>query len=222
MCHADGSRPPAPPGGDDGVVADAGELRLTAPDGTEFLAYQALPAHGTGAGVVIFPDMRGLHDFYRELADRFASVGVAALAIDYVTRTVADAPPAIDHLEAAGIQTIVTVGFCVGGAISWNQSALDTRVAGAIGFYGVPAEAAANIPAMRAPLLVLAAGADVLTSAEQARAFDRELTDHGVTHTFALYDGAPHSFFDGGFAEHADACADAWRRVLDFIAEVSR
>jgi carboxymethylenebutenolidase len=31
------------------------------------------------------------------------------------------------------------------------------------------------------------------------------------------YPGAPHSFFDRTFAEHEDACADAWRRVLGFM-----
>src|SRR5437899_502965 len=82
-------------------------------------------------------------------------------------------------------------------------------VIGAIGFYGRPVECAALIPEMRAALLVLAAGEDVLTSADEARRFDRELTEHGVPHTFVLYEGAPHSFFDGGLAEHAEAGADA-------------
>ena len=193
-----------------------GELQLG-----ELRGYQAVPAQRGAAAVVIFPDMRGLHRFYRELADRFASLGMAAVAIDYRTRTVADAGPAIDHLAAAGFDRIVTVGFCVGGAISWSQSAVDDRVAGAVGFYGVPAECRELIPEMRAPLLVLAAGEDALTPADEARRFDAELTEHGVPHTFVLYEGAPHSFFDGGFAEHAEASADAWRRVLAFIAEVA-
>jgi carboxymethylenebutenolidase len=215
MCYSDESRPPAPPG--EPAAVDAGDLKLG-----NVLAYQAVPVRPGAAAVVILPDMRGLHEFYRELADRFASVGIAAVAVDYDKRAVEDARPAVDHLSAAGYQKIVTVGFCLGGAISWAQSAVDSRVAGAIGFYGRPVECAALIPEMRVPLLVLAAGDDMLTSADEARAFDRELTEHGVRHTFVLYDGAPHSFFDGGSAEHAEASADAWRRVLDFIAEVDR
>ena len=31
------------------------------------------------------------------------------------------------------------------------------------------------------------------------------------------YEGAPHSFFDRTYEEHADACADAWRRILAFV-----
>lgn len=243
MCHKDGSRPPAPPGRA-GVIADVGGLRLTASDGSEFLAYQAVPANGNGTGVVILPDMRGLHDFYRDLARRFAEAGSAALAIDYYGRTAeddhrgagfdgfahvtrlvpdqvdADVRAGVDHVGVLlGVRSVFTVGFCVGGAISWRQSAVDDRVTGAIGFYGRPSECAALIPRMRAPLLVLAAGADALTPADEARRFDRELTRHGVPHTFVLYEGAPHSFFDGGLAGHAEAGADAWWRVLDFIAE---
>ena len=33
------------------------------------------------------------------------------------------------------------------------------------------------------------------------------------------YDGAPHSFFDRKQEQFADASADAWQRVLDFVAQ---
>ncbi len=35
----------------------------------------------------------------------------------------------------------------------------------------------------------------------------------------AVYDGAPHSFFDRAFAEHQEACADAWQQMLDFVGQ---
>jgi len=38
-----------------------------------------------------------------------------------------------------------------------------------------------------------------------------------VGHELVTYPGAPHSFFDRSFAEHADACDNAWRRVLSFL-----
>jgi carboxymethylenebutenolidase len=241
MCYGDEARPPSPPGS--AVATDESEIRLTASDGNVFLAYQATPSEqDMRAGVVILPDVRGLHGFYRDLARRFAEAGIAALAIDYYGRTAenddrgagfdgvahvrrlrpehieVDVRAAVDHLAEGGVRAIFTVGFCFGGAISWSQSAVDRWVAGAIGFYGRPAECRALIPRMRAPLLVLAAGDDALTPAEEAHQFDRELAEHGVEHTFVLYDGAPHSFFDGGLADHAAACADAWRRVLGFVS----
>ena len=36
-----------------------------------------------------------------------------------------------------------------------------------------------------------------------------------------IYEGAPHSFFDRGFAEWKEACDDAWRRMLAFIKKNS-
>lgn len=51
-------------------------------------------------------------------------------------------------------------------------------------------------------------------------AFDAALTGNGVPHEIHSYPGAPHSFFDRSFDEHAEASADAWRRVLDFLGNV--
>ena len=45
----------------------------------------------------------------------------------------------------------------------------------------------------------------------------RRSTAAGVEHEVVTYDGAPHSFFDRSYEEHADASADAWARVLAFI-----
>jgi carboxymethylenebutenolidase len=38
-----------------------------------------------------------------------------------------------------------------------------------------------------------------------------------VRHEQHVYPGAPHSFFDRKQTEFADASADAWRRVQDFV-----
>ena len=37
--------------------------------------------------MVVIPDVRGLHPYYKELADRFAEMGVDAVAIDFFART---------------------------------------------------------------------------------------------------------------------------------------
>src|SRR5207245_11758515 len=85
MCYADGARPPLPP-----IMGGAGDQRdlvLTAADGTRFLAYAARAGQPTGAGMVILPDARGLHPFYKALAQRFAEAGADAVAIDHLGRT---------------------------------------------------------------------------------------------------------------------------------------
>ena len=85
MCFDPDSRPPIPPIA--GGALDAREIELVSADGTRFAAYQAHAAEPTGAGIVILPDVRGLHAYYRELALRFAEHGVDAIAIDYFGRT---------------------------------------------------------------------------------------------------------------------------------------
>lgn len=90
MCHDPDSRPPiydAPL-----TSATGADLLLTAHDGTTFGAFQAHPGEASGVGVVVLPDVRGLHDFYRDLALRFAEVGHAALVIDYYGRSAGPEP----------------------------------------------------------------------------------------------------------------------------------
>src|SRR5207247_436485 len=81
------------------------EAILTSPDGTKFGAYLASVSRGD-AGVVIAPDVRGLHSFYEALAERFASAGVHAIAFDYFGRTArterrADDFDYLPHVRAA-------------------------------------------------------------------------------------------------------------------------
>src|SRR5579862_1102058 len=85
MCYDDDARPPLPPGADG--KASGEDIVLTTSDGVQFAAYIARPEHPARAQVLIYPDVRGLHQFYKELALRFAEVGITALAIDYFGRT---------------------------------------------------------------------------------------------------------------------------------------
>lgn len=241
MCYTDDARPPLPPVG--GAAANHGEMRLTAAGGTSLLAYFARAENPSAAGIVILPDVRGLHQFYRDLAVRFAEAGVDAVAIDYFGRILdhddrgedldwkslipsvtqegvaADTAAAIDHLrspDGGAVDRVFTVGFCFGGSNSWNQSAMQPGLSGAIGFYGQPARSQDLISRMRAPLLLLVAGQD-FTPAEAFQDFSRRLTDAGVSNQMHVYPDAPHSFFDRSFEQHREACDDAWRRILTMV-----
>src|SRR5207247_1156649 len=85
MCYRDDARPPLPP--ISGAAADHGDLVLTSSDGTQFDAYFARASQPTGAGMVVLPDVRGLHQFFQDLAQRFAEAGIDSVAIDYFART---------------------------------------------------------------------------------------------------------------------------------------
>jgi carboxymethylenebutenolidase len=195
--------------------------------------------------MVILPDVRGLHDFYRELAKRFAEAGVHAIAIDYFARTAgvdtprdegfeyrphvdqaqpetvdADARAAIEHLrspDGGSAQRIYTVGFCWGGSNSWRQSATQEGLAGAVGFYGIPSRVEEYAGRMRAPLLIFAAGQD-FTPVEVTEKFADDVRSQGGQATVQVYPNAPHSFFDRSFEQFHDECDDAWRRILEFVA----
>ncbi len=156
---------------------------------------------------------------------------------DHVAQTTfegvkADSAAAVEALRAAGAadRKVFTVGFCFGGSNSWHQAANGLGVAGAIGFYGHPAREfptgatplMERIGEIEAPILGLMGGADQGITPEIARAFDDALSAGGVEHEIVIYDGAPHSFFDRTYDEHAEACDDAWTRILDFVSSNSQ
>jgi carboxymethylenebutenolidase len=242
MCYPDDARPPLPP--ISGAASDQGDLVLTSSDGTRFGAYFARAAKPTGAGMIVLPDVRGLHPFYKELAQRYAEAGIDAVTIDYFGRTAgigerddafeymphvekttpetiaADAAAAMAYLKSkdgGAVKAIFTVGFCFGGSNSFNQSAFHPDLNGCIGFYGRPTRSEAFVSKMKAPLLVMIAGADAATPLEQAKEFVRKLEAAGVPVESHVYEGAPHSFFDRGYEQWKEACDDAWRRMLDFV-----
>jgi carboxymethylenebutenolidase len=137
-----------------------------------------------------------------------------------------DVRAAVEHLRSpagGGCEVVFSVGFCFGGRNSWLAAAGGHGLAGAIGFYGSNVERnGAPGPTQRAaefeaPVLALQAGDDANILPEHNAAFEDALTAAGVEHELVVYAGAPHSFFDRKFEEHADASADAWDRVLGFI-----
>jgi carboxymethylenebutenolidase len=246
MCYSDDARPPLPPVS--GAAADHGDLNLTSKDGTKFMAHFARASRPTGAGMVVMPDVRGLHQFFKELAERFAEAGIDSVAIDYFARTAetddrsdtfeymphvqqttmenisADVGAAMSYLRSSdggAAKSLFTVGFCFGGSASWNQSAFHPDLGGCIGFYGRPMRSQPFVSKMKAPLLVMVAGADAATTPEQSAEFKRELTKARVPHEQHVYPGAPHSFFDRTYEQWKDASEDAWRRMLDFVKKHS-
>jgi len=166
VCYDLDARPPLPP--IRGAAADAGQVTLTSADGTQIAAYAAKAAAAEAPGIVILPDVRGLHPFYEELALRFAEAGVHAVAIDYFGRTAdtahrgegfdfmshvartepatlnADAAAGVAYLRSAqggAAGRIYTVGFCFAGRLSSMQAAAGLGLAGVISFYGPPVDA---------------------------------------------------------------------------------
>lgn len=157
MCYDGNARPPEPPG--ERGAATGKDLVLTAADGTQFYAYLAEPGDGFNAQVLIYPDVRGLHQFYKDLALRFAEVGIRALALDYFGRSagLTERDESFEYMPHVGEMSIPTffsdvdaglallqkdssakifvLGFCMGGTLALISGTRNLPVAGLIPFY---------------------------------------------------------------------------------------
>lgn len=149
---------PPGPGGE----ASGQDTVLTSADGTQFAAYVAVPALAATNRVIIYPDVRGLHQFYKELVLRFAEIGISAIAIDYFGRSAGLTPrddkfeymPHVQQLNFDSIlqdfqaakayqaenigpnQRTFVVGFCLGGSLTIATGTVpDLGVAGLVPFY---------------------------------------------------------------------------------------
>lgn len=163
MCFDHDSRPPIAPIA--GGALDGRLVTLTARDGNQLAAFHARASAPSGAGVVILPDVRGLHPYYEELALRFAEAGIDAVAIDWFGRTAGVARreadfeymPHVAETTWAGISSdiaagaaavraadgsrpgatqVYAIGFCMGGRMSFLAATLGLDLAGVIGLYG--------------------------------------------------------------------------------------
>jgi carboxymethylenebutenolidase len=78
------------------------------------------------------------------------------------------------------------------------------------------------VPRYKAPVQSQFGGADEGIPPEAVAEFDAACKKHNVAHDSKVYPGAPHSFFDRKQTEFADASADAWRRVKEFVVRNTR
>jgi len=153
---------------------------------------------------------------------------IAATHTDTVARDIAAAVAHLRALPVAPPRAVFTVGFCFGGATSFRQAAMGHGLGGVIGFYGPPVvtplwqgpapSVIDHVEAFACPVLGFFGSADPSIPAESIAQFDATLSAAGVAHELVTYPGAPHSFFDWKQQEHAQASADAWRRMLEFIS----
>jgi carboxymethylenebutenolidase len=208
-------------------------IQLTAADGSgHFGGYLALPASGTGPGLVMAQEIFGVNATMREVADYFAEEGYVVLVPDLFWRQkpgvdlgyrpddwqaafgyyqgfdenkgVEDVQAAISALRARPEVHggVGVVGYCLGGKLAY-LAACRTNCDVAVGYYGVGIEAAlGEAEAIRAPLTLHMAELDQFCPAVARQA---------ITSTLALnphvklhvYPGVDHAFARPG-GEHYD------------------
>lgn len=204
-------------------------------------AYYALPeGDGPFPGVVVIHEIDGLNDDIRNICERFAVEGYAALGVDLFSTgsrpvcmarvmygmllrplnngVVGDLRAALTFLEArdeVDPRRLGAIGFCMGGsyALQLACAAGDLKVASV--FYGVnprPLQAVARA----CPLVGSYPERDF--TAPAGRKLDRVLDGYRVPHDVKVYPGARHSFFNQlGSAYDPAAAGDSWQRTLVFF-----
>ncbi|MCT7661911.1 dienelactone hydrolase family protein [Mycobacterium deserti] len=193
--------------------------------------------------VLVIHENKGLNDYIRSVAGRFAGIGYSALAIDLLsgqggTATFADPaqataalgklPPedgiadlrsGIDELQRrAPGKKIAAVGFCMGGGYVWRLLASgEPRLAAAVPFYGPTPDDPDFAGSKDVAVLGIYAAQDQRVNATEpvARA---ALEKAGLVFELVTEPDANHAFFnDTSDRYNATAADDAWRRVQDWL-----
>lgn len=193
--------------------------------------------------VIVIHENRGLNPHIRDVARRMALEGFVALAPDFLSpsggtpsdedkaremigaldagRTVRNAVASVAFLagDEATTGKVGAIGFCWGGGFV-NQLAVNAPNLGAgVAYYGRQADAA-DVPKIKAPLLLHYAGLDERINAG-IDAYKKALEAGGKDFTIHVYEGVNHAFNnDTSQARYDKEAADlAWRRTVDFLKQ---
>ncbi len=129
---------------------------------------------------------------------------------------------------------IAAIGYCFGGGVVLNMARAGVDLDGVVSFHGSlgPMQAAAP-GSVKAEVLVLNGAADPFVTEEQKKAFKKEMETAGVRYEFIDYPDVKHSFTNPEATEigqefglpleyHAEADAESWKRMHDFLKRVFR
>ena len=222
-----------------GQEIDGSNIEIPA-DGVQLKGYIARPrGGGSGPGVVVIHENRGLVPYLRDVADGLASSGYTAVAPDLLSREggtgsleeiptklreiprerhVADVESVVRYLKSQpGMTRIGVIGFCFGGAIVWQVATVNSDISAAIPFYGSnpPLEAVPNI---RAAVFAVYGGNDERVN-QGIPAMTEAVKAAGITHGSKVYPGAAHAFHNhtNSGSYNADAATEAWRDALEWF-----
>jgi carboxymethylenebutenolidase len=199
-------------------------------------------AHNARRGVLIIHENKGLNDWARSVAARFAGAGYSALAIDLLSeeggtghftdpaqataalaavptdRFISDLNSGVEELQnRVPGRKIAVVGFCFGGGLVWRLLASGTpHFSAAVPFYG-PLPDNPDFAGSRAAVLAIYAALDQRVTSSEATA-KAALDRAGLVNEIVVEPDADHAFFnDTGPRYNAAAAHDAWQRVLEWF-----
>jgi carboxymethylenebutenolidase len=192
-----------------------------ASNGSTASGYLALPAGGSGPGVIVIQEWWGLDSGIKEMADRLAEAGFVALAPDLYHGELAghtemdragelmnEMPPdragrdmsgavdfLADHTATTG-DAVGVMGFCMGGLLTFVLASLrPDKIKAAVAFYGFPqGDSQPDYSKIEAAIQGHMADNDAFFPPDAARALEAQLQQLGKDVTFTVYPGAGHAF----------------------------
>ncbi len=212
--------------------------------------YVAAPEGGSAstAGILVLQEWWGLVGQITRTCDRFAAVGLTALAPDlYGGTTVPLSEPdeagkqmmalsmnsaakdlsgAVDELiRRTGRPHVGVIGFCMGGGLALVLATQrPDAVKAVVAAYGlIPwPDARPDYSRLEAVVHVHAAEDDDYFNPDAARALESELKGLGKEVELLIYPGAGHAFFneDRPEAYHAESAELLWDRAVEFFRTI--
>jgi carboxymethylenebutenolidase len=207
-------------------------------------AYLSVPqGPGPHPGIIVIHEWWGLNDHIKHWADRLATAGYAALAVDLYGGVITDTPDAamkamkaVDPQQAiavvkAGFDFLGTdsrikaskraaIGWCFGGAYSLQAALTIPNLDGAIIYYGQLETDPKKLSAIKAPILGIFGKRDKGIPPDKVAEFAAALKQAGVRHDIHEYD-AEHAFANPSNPKYDEkASADAWTHVLAFLGSL--
>ena len=220
---------------------------IPATDGSgAFEAYCAVPASGSGPGILLFQEIFGINDNMRGLADRLAGEGYVTLVLDMFWRIeprferkdesgIGDAFAMVQKFDAAkGVEDIKAAhahlramrectgkvgaaGFCLGGGLAF-LAATQSKVDAAVPYYGSAInDLLDQVDDLECPTMFHYGNDDPFIPPEKIDEVERAVAGKPNV-IFHRYD-AGHAFsnWDAPSMYDKDAADLAWSRTLDFL-----
>jgi len=225
-------------------------VTLKIADGTSMRAYVARPdGTGRHPGIMVFQEAFGVNGHIRDVAGRFAAEGYVAIAPELFHRTAPGfeglytdfeaVRPHLSALTAEGLEAdilatfdflvsdagtdpanIVSIGFCMGGRVSFIANSI-VPVKAAASFYGggIAPRYLVRAAQLHAPMMFFWGGLDKNIGPDQIGAVIGALRTAGKPYVNIEFSDANHGFFcDARASYNANAARQAWSLVRSFLA----
>lgn len=225
------------------------KVTLKVDDGTHMAAYVSRPNRGKELpAIIVLQEAFGVNSHIRDVTERLAGEGYVAIAPELFHRTApgfegdyTNFQAVMPHLRAVTPQTaeadlhavhswlqaassvdrekIYSVGFCMGGRVSYLANAvLPLRAAASFYGGGIAPDLLDRASALHAPMLLIWGGLDKHIGPEQRGAVVDALSKNKKTYINVEFSDADHGFFCNERASwQPRAARQAWALLLEFL-----